>query len=104
MPALTKKIVKVNCHGKSDQNKLHLTTIYSDESKLIQGGTALLNVDYTRQCYMEIDNYLSRGSIIGIVEDQDKEFLHKMDGGTINNFISESSSKLNHHQVLNKSV
>ncbi len=87
MPALTKKIVKVNYHGEPDQNKLHVATIYSDESKLIQGGPALLNVGETRQCYIEIANcapfdiYLSRGSIIGMVEEEEKEFLHKMDGG-----------------------
>jgi hypothetical protein len=99
MPSLTKKIVKVNYHGEPDQNKLHVATIYSDESKLIQGGPALLNVGETRQCYIEIANcapfdiYLSRGSIIGMVEEEEKEFLHKMDGGAIDNFISEISSK-----------
>ncbi len=99
IPSLTKKIVKVNYHGEPDQNKLHVATIFSNESKLIQGGPALLNVGEDRQCYIEIANcapfdiYLSRGSIIGMVEEEEKEFLHKMEGGAIDNFISEISSK-----------
>ena len=85
IPSLTKKIVKVNYHGEPDQNKLHVATIFSNESKLIQGGPALLNVGEDRQCYIEIANcapfdiYLSRGSIIGMVEEEEKEFLHKME-------------------------
>ncbi len=56
MPSFTKKIVKVNYHGEPDHNKLHIATIYSDQSKLIQGGPALLNVGETRQCYIDIAN------------------------------------------------
>ncbi len=69
-----------------------MAKIYSSELKLIQGGPALLNVGKDRQCYIEIPNcspldiYLSRESIIGIVEEEEKENLHKMDGGAINYF------------------
>jgi hypothetical protein len=92
IPSLTLKIVKVNDHREPDQNKLHVATIYSSELKLIQGGLTLLNVSKDRQCSIEIancapfDTYLSRGSIIGMVEEEKKEFLPTMDGGAIDNF------------------
>jgi hypothetical protein len=97
MPAQTKRIIKVNYHGNPNQNQVHVATIYSNESKLIQGGPALVKIDDKNQCYIEIANcapydmYLSRGSIIGMVEEENKERLQKMDGKIVDEYISQIS-------------
>ena len=98
MPALSKKIIKVNYHGKPNRNQVHVATIYSEESKLIQGGPALVEIDDKQTCCIEIANcapydmYLPRGSIIGMVEEESKDHLQKLDGKIVDDFISQISS------------
>jgi hypothetical protein len=98
MPELSKKIIKVNYHGNPNRDQVHVATIYSDESKFIQGGPALVKIDENNQCYIEIANcapysmHLPRGSIIGMVEQENKDLLHKMDGKTVDEFISQISA------------
>ena len=83
MPALTKKIIKVKYHGTPNQDQVHVATIYLDKSKLIQGGPALVKIDENKLCYIEVANcapydmYLPRGSIIGMVEQENKDHLQK---------------------------
>jgi hypothetical protein len=99
LPALTKKIVKVNFNGEIKPNTVHIATVFSPESNLIQGGPALVAIDDNNQCYIEIANcapysmYVSRGSIIAMVERENEEMVHSMDGTFIDGFISELSSK-----------
>ena len=97
MPAQTKKIIKVNYNGQPNRNQAHVATIYSNESKLIQGGPALVKIDDKNQCFIEIANcapydmYLSRGSIIGMVEEENADRLQKLDGKVVDEFISQVS-------------
>ena len=49
MPELSKKIIKVNYHGTPNRDQVHVATIYSDKSKFIQGGPALVKIDENKQ-------------------------------------------------------
>ena len=101
MPALTKKIIKVKYHGTTNQDQVHVANIYLDESKLIQGGPALVKIDENKLCYIEVANcapydmYLPRGSIIRMVEKENKDHLQKMDGKIVDEFISQISTAKN---------
>ena len=101
LKALSKKIIKVNFNGTCDSESVSIATIFSEESKLIQGGPALIKYDNNNHAYIEVANCapyditLTRGSIIAIVENEDKEFVSEITGETIDDFISEVSEKQN---------
>ena len=93
--ALQKKIIKANFNGTPMPNSSYVATIFSPESNLISGGPALVRIEEDRTCYIEVancapfDQYLSRGSIIAMVEKGDINAIQEMDGTFVDDFINE---------------
>ena len=62
------------------------------------GWTGTCEIDDKRTCCIEIANcapydmYLPRGSIIGMVGEENKDHLQKLDGKIVDDFISQISS------------
>ena len=58
----------------------------------------MVKIDDNKLCYIEVANcapfdmYLPRGSIIGMVEQENKDHLQKMDGKIVDDFISQIST------------
>ena len=93
--ALSKHVINAYFNGTPTPNSSYVATIFSPESKLISGGPALIKIGDDNMCYIEIANcapfeqYLSRGSIIAMVEKEDIHSIQEMDGQFVDDFINE---------------
>ncbi len=73
LPCLSKMILKVRYNGECKDGQANIATIHSDQSCLISGGPALINIK-NNLCYIEVENCspcdikLERGSTIATVE------------------------------------
>ena len=74
LPELSKSIIKVRYNGENQKGRASIATIRLDESCLITGGPALINILEQNLCYIEIKNCapyemrLERGSTIASVD------------------------------------
>jgi hypothetical protein len=75
---LSTQIIKAKFHGHTEAFAPHIATIFSDQTKLIQGGPALVSISNDGFCTIAVTNCapyeicLNRGSIIGMVEIEDR--------------------------------
>ena len=95
LPELSKSIIKVRYNGETQKGRASIATIRSDESCLITGGPALINILDQNLCYIEVENCapyemrLDRGSTIASVEHEWEDDVQEFDGRQIDSFISE---------------
>jgi Retroviral aspartyl protease./Reverse transcriptase (RNA-dependent DNA polymerase). len=94
LPCLSKMILKVRYNGECKSGQANIATIHSDQSCLISGGPALINIK-NNLCYIEVENCspcdikLERGSTIATVETEWEEQIQEFDGKQVDNFINE---------------
>ena len=102
IPEMTKQVIETYFNGTTTPNSSYVATIFSPESRLISGGPALIKIGEKNMCYIEVANcapfgqYLSRGSIIAMVEKEDINAIQEMDGKVIDDFIQEIKEKDDH--------
>jgi len=95
LPALTKLVLKVRYNGEKKDNIASIITIWSDQSCLIKGGPALIDIQDKNLCYIEIENCsscnikLERGLTIDTVEHEWEDQVQEFEGKQIDNFISK---------------
>jgi hypothetical protein len=95
LPCLSKMILKVRYNGDIRKGQANIATIKSDQSCLISGGPALINIEDNNLCYIEVENCspcdikLERGSTIATVESEWEDQIQEFDGKQIDNFINE---------------
>jgi hypothetical protein len=96
-------ILKVRYNGDIQKGQANIATIKSDQSCLISGGPALINIEENNLCYIEVENCspcdikLERGSTIATVESEWEDQIQEFDGKQIENFINkirETTSKI----------
>ena len=74
---LTTQLVKIKFHRQTEAFAPHIATIFSDQTKLLQGGPALISITDDGFCTIAVTNCapyeitLNRGSLIAIVETED---------------------------------
>jgi len=56
LPCLSKIILKVRYNGDIQKGQANIATIKSDQSCLISGGPALINIEENNLCYIEVEN------------------------------------------------
>ena len=72
-----------------------IATVRSDQSCLITGGPALIDIQEKNLCFIEVENCspcdikLERGSTIATVEHEWEDQVQEFDGKQIDSFISE---------------
>ena len=87
--------MKVQYNGDKKENIASIAPIRSDQSCLIMGGPALIDIQDKNLCYIEVENCspcyikLERGSTIATVEHEWEDQVQEFDGKQIDNFISE---------------
>ena len=95
LPCLSKMILKVRYKGDIQKGRANIATIKSDQSCLITGGPALINIEDNNLCYIEVENCspcdikLERGSTIATVESEWEDQIQEFDGKQVDNFINE---------------
>ncbi len=95
LPCLSKIILKLRYNGEIKTGQASIATIHSDQSSLISGGPALINIKDYNFCYLEIKNCspcntkLKRGSTIATVKLEWEDQIQEFDGKQIDNFINE---------------
>jgi hypothetical protein len=115
---LSTQIIKAKFNGHTEAFAPHIATIFSDQTKLIQGGPALVSISNDGFCTIAVTNCapyeicLNRGSIIGIVEIEDRhsdiQKLSPQKANEIFNTIGAindpkiSSGKLTREEIVKK--
>jgi len=93
------------------KGQANIATIKSDQSCLISGGPALINIEDNNLCYIEVENCspcdikLEKGSTIATVESEWENQIQELDGKQIDNFINEireTTSKIQKPVYLTK--
>jgi hypothetical protein len=88
-------ILKVRYNGEIQKGQANIATVKSDQSCLISGGPALINIGENNLCYIEVENCspcdikLERGSTIATVESEWEDQIQEFNGKQIDNFINE---------------
>ncbi len=101
LPCLSKVILKVRYNGEIQKGQANIATIKSDQSRLISGGPALINIEENNLCYIEVENCspcdikLERGSTIATVESEWEDQIQEFNGKQIDNFINVLDNNIN---------
>jgi hypothetical protein len=86
LPCLSKVILKVRYNVDIQKGQANIATIRSDQSCLISGGPALVNIEDNNLCYIKDENCspcdikLEQGSTIGTVESEWEDQIQEFDG------------------------
>ena len=96
---LTTQLVKTKFHGQTEAFAPHIATIFSDQTKLLQGGPALISITDDGFCTIAVTNCapceitLNRGSLIAIVETEDRNSdIQKLSPEKVNAIFDTVSS------------